>query len=281
MCSSLNLENTRTSQPLRSLNTRTHFIAAGKPTSTGAVDLRQPNRLLRFLSRGLRPGYTATCLEILPRLSATAAVAAVLIPGWSRPAEAGVAVRIGQNFTGSTDSYAWAPCPSGAVSADYFVEFNIDTFAVYSRATGSSVRSNVAWRDFWSQAGITLPSTYGNNTPRVVFDPTVQRWFVAEDTGDNNYPTNTSHFLLAISATADPTGAWNGVSIPDDPGGNNYSGWVNIGLDAQGVYLSSVVASSCRRMHLIVASQDRFAVHSSHHYQPHLVRCPGCDHLWL
>jgi hypothetical protein len=154
--------------------------------------------------------------------------------------QAGVAVRIGQNFTGSTDSLAWAPSPSGAANTDYFVEFNVDTFAVYRKADGTVVQS-LPWDSFWSQAGVTIPSTYGRNMARVVYDPTVQRWFVAEDVGDQNNPTTTYHFLLAVSATADPTGVWNGVSIAGDPGGNTGASWVTMGLDAQGVYLSARV----------------------------------------
>ena len=177
---------------------------------------------------------TSDKLKLIGRI----ALAALVVQ--APPLHAGVAVQIGQNFTGSTDSLAWAPSPSGAASPDYFVEFNVDTIAVYRKADATMVQS-LAWDSFWSQAGVTVPSTYGRDMARVAYDPTVQRWFVAADTLDNNNPTTSFHFLLAISATSDPTGAWNGVSIAADPGGSNVANWVAIGLDAQGVYLSARV----------------------------------------
>ena len=177
----------------------------------------------------------------LSKIVGSAVLAVLVIHSSPLTVDAGVTVSIGQNFTGSTDSLAAAPCPAGAVNEDYFVEFNIDTFAVYNKADGS-VAETLSWSDFWSQAGLTLPSGYGRNTPRVVYDPTVQRWFVAEAGGATG-PTDTPDAaLLAISATADPTGAWNGVSVATTPGGNDYSGWMNMGLDAGGVYLGSVAA---------------------------------------
>ncbi|HXP60880.1 MAG TPA: hypothetical protein VN829_10340 [Dongiaceae bacterium] len=167
----------------------------------------------------------------------------VLLTVWScvAAAQGQIAVQIGQNFTGSTDSFAWAPCPAGAVNEDYFVEFNMDTFAVYNKADGS-VAETLSWSDFWTQAGLTLPSGYGRNTPRVVYDPTVQRWFVAEAGGATGATDKPDAALLAISATADPTGAWNGVSVATTPAGNDFSGAMNMGLDAGGVYLGSVAA---------------------------------------
>jgi hypothetical protein len=87
-----------------------------------------------------------------------------------------------------------------------------------------------------------FPGAYGRSTPRVVFDPTVQRWFVAEDAGPTSGPED--YALLAVSASPDPTGAWNGVSIPRNLSGNNFSGWMNMGVDAQGVYLALVAADN-------------------------------------
>ena len=121
------------------------------------------------------------------------------------------------------------------------VEYNRDRFAVYSKADGSVIQSmdGVA---FWTRAGVTL---YANNTCgtgcRVVYDPTVQRWFVAGALGECGLLPATERLRLAVSASADPTGAWNGVTLPENPGDVSNLITVFVGLDAQGVYLSSEV----------------------------------------
>jgi hypothetical protein len=169
----------------------------------------------------------------------SAALAVLVVQTWATTAHAGVAVSIGQNFTGSTDSNNFYPEPTGCVSADYFVEFNVDTFAVYSKAYGSLVQS-MSYADFWAQAGIAF-AIPGIRNPRVVYDPTVQRWFVAEG---NALPANQPrayHFLLAVSATADPTSSWNGIYVSDGDLGTNRSPFLSMGLDASNVYVSQSV----------------------------------------
>ena len=99
----------------------------------------------------------------------------------------------------------------------------------------------MTWTQFWSQASVSIPGGYFHNTPRVVYDGTVQRWFAAESMNDPNNPKAEYHFLLAVSVGADPTGAWNGFAILGNPGGNNDAYWAALGLDAQGVYLSALV----------------------------------------
>lgn len=185
-------------------------------------------------------GGLVTVKTKIAKLVPSTTLAVLLMHPPASTVHAGMAVRVGQNFTGSTDSLAWAPSPSGAAKPDYFVEFNVDIFAVYRRADGT-VAQSLPWDSFWSQAGVTIPSTYGRNMARVVYDPTVQRWLVAADTLDANNPATTFHFLLAVSATADPTGVWNGLSIAADPAGGDVANWVSLGLDAQGVYLSARV----------------------------------------
>ena len=151
---------------------------------------------------------------------------------------AGVAVSIGQNFTGSSVLNE-AANPSGAASEDYFVELNQIWFAVYSKADGSQVQL-LDGRDFWTQAGFALPNPLYGAGPRLVYDPTVQRWFAAESLWRNADRT-TARLYLAVSATADPTGPWNGVSFPESPGANNGFNVTYLGLDAQGVYVSAAV----------------------------------------
>lgn len=150
-------------------------------------------------------------------------------------------VIIGQNFTGSTfgtDSSANPPDTDGAIGPNHFVELINGTFSVYNKSTGARVQtmSDVM---FWSRAGYTVPRNWDITDPRIVYDPTVQRWFAAQIDFDPSGFVNTNDFLLAVSATADPTGSWKAVTIPADPGGNDSADFPTLGLDSQGVYLSA------------------------------------------
>jgi len=93
-------------------------------------------------------------------------------------------------------------------------------------------------RTFWSNAGIILPGNWYATDPRIYYDPTVQRWFASSGDFDGTGIISTNHFLLAISASADPTGSWKGVSFLADPGGTNFADFPTLGLDANGVYLA-------------------------------------------
>jgi hypothetical protein len=173
------------------------------------------------------------------KLVGSVALAALVIHSVVPSAKAGVAVSIGQNFTGSIDTNNFYPQPAGGVSEDYFVEFNIDTFAVYDKADGSLVQS-MTDADFWAQAGIPFP-LIGARNARVVYDPTVQRWFAVESTAQPAGQPHVYHFLLGVSATADPTGSWNGLYVTNGIRGTNFAAFQSMGLDAQGIYVSQVV----------------------------------------
>jgi hypothetical protein len=165
----------------------------------------------------------------------------------SPPAGAGVAVSIGQNFTGTTSHPAnWGdPYPGGAVGSDDFVELNSDSFAVYSKADGSVLQS-MGSQQFWTSAGVTLSlsNNAGTFNPSIVYDPTVQRWFAAAVGGDASNSVLMARLRLAISAGTDPTGSWYGVTFPDHPGGINHLSAVNLGVDRENLYFSCEVWST-------------------------------------
>src|SRR5207237_6161048 len=86
---------------------------------------------------------------------------------------------------------------------------------------------------FWSAAGVT--PTGGLSDPRIIYDHASGRWFAAEiDLGNPTGQTN--NFLLAVSATSDPTGTWRGVKVDPNP---NFADFDTLGLDATGVYMAS------------------------------------------
>jgi hypothetical protein len=154
---------------------------------------------------------------------------------------------IGQNFTGSSYGVNSAALPSdanGAVGTRYFVEFINGTFAVYNKTNGAAVK-RIADTKFWSNAGVVLATSDGITDPRVIYDPISQRWFAsmvdfdASVAGGGGDPTLESNdFLLAVSLTSDPTGAWKGFLIQADPDNGYFADFPTLGVDASGVYLS-------------------------------------------
>ena len=156
-----------------------------------------------------------------------------------------VAVKIGQNFTGSTygvNSAALPPDPNGAIGPKHFVEFINGTFAVYNRTNGHSVQRKTDIK-FWSDAGLIISPDSGVSDPRVIYDPISQRWFASQvdydaaaPSGDPTFEAN--DFLLAVSAGSDPTGTWHGFMFQADPDLGNYADFPTLGVDSNGVYLA-------------------------------------------
>ncbi|HLH54763.1 MAG TPA: hypothetical protein VKY92_14215 [Verrucomicrobiae bacterium] len=154
-------------------------------------------------------------------------------------ASAQVTVAIGQNFTASTlnvDSSAVPPDPNGFAGPLHYVELINGRFSVYDKSTGSKVKT-MTDLTFWNQAGLSFPSGWDVTDPRIFFDPASQRWFASQVDFDPSGTVNTNRFLLAVSATADPTGTWKALGILSDPGGNNFADFPTLGMDAQAIYL--------------------------------------------
>ena len=204
---------------------RVAIVAAERPSEVRGKALR---RGAAFFPPPIRPGI---CFG----------VALCCLLGW--PLRAAPLVGIGQNFIGSTyglNDTAIPPDSNGAVGPNHFVELINGRFAVYGKTNGGLLKS-MTDLSFWNQAGITFRAGWDITDPRIVYDPTVQRWFAAQVDFDPSSVINTNRFLLGVSANTDPTGAWKAVAIPSDPGGNNFGDFPTFGLDAQGVYLSAVM----------------------------------------
>ena len=156
------------------------------------------------------------------------------------PALGALAVQIGLNVRGSTyglNTSDRPPDSDGAVGPVHFVELINGRFAVYRKSTGAVAQSKTD-TSFWQSSGLTIPSGQAVSDPRVVFDPSSQRWFASAILYDPRTTANDS-FVLAISSSSDPTGAWHGVSLVADPVNGNFADFPTIGIDANGVYLSA------------------------------------------
>jgi hypothetical protein len=154
-------------------------------------------------------------------------------------------VTIGQNFTGSTfgtDSAAIPADGNGVVGPQHFVEFINGTFAAYDK-TDPSIVTRTSDLIFWNDAGVTLSSSQGVADPRIIYDPTVQRWFASMvdfDAAAASDPTlEANDFVLAVSDSADPNGTWHGFRFRADPITGRFADFPTLGVDSNGVYLSA------------------------------------------
>jgi hypothetical protein len=165
----------------------------------------------------------------------------------SAPAQ--VIVQIGQNFTGSDNSqtYLTPADGNGAVGPRHFVEFINGAFAVYNKTNGARVL-RITDTKFWSNGGpggngdgLTFAPSDAVSDPRVIYDPASQRWFASQVDFDGSVadPTlESDYYLLAVSDTADPTGAWQVFAFLADPESGNFADFPTLGVDANAVYLA-------------------------------------------
>jgi hypothetical protein len=165
-------------------------------------------------------------------------------------APAQVAVQIGQNFPGSDNSqtYITPADGNGAVGPDYFVEFINGSFAVYDKSDGSSV-VKISDTKFWTNkgpggdgvGGINFAPSDGVSDPRVIYDPVSQRWFASQvdyDAVASDATLESDYYLLAVSDTPDPIGAWHVFSFLAAPGKTRFADFPTLGVDANSVYLA-------------------------------------------
>lgn len=174
---------------------------------------------------------------------------------------------IGTNFTGVTQSIPSSI--SGAVGTNQIVEFTNGAFTVYDKTTGTPLQQ-LSDMQFWTGiAGIEANNL--SYKPRVVYDVATGRWFAAEIESFSTYDwesdvtTVTNNFLLAVSNSSNPTAGWTGfkINMPatvsntstsspitanwgdweiidyDRPEPDRLATYPTLGLDADGVYLSS------------------------------------------
>lgn len=168
---------------------------------------------------------------------------AVLFLGFLGIAElpAAVDIQLGLNFTGSTSGVDVSANPAdanGTIGPAHYVEFINGRFAVYNKNTGARVLEKTD-EAFWNAAGVTLPAGFSVSDPRLIFDPTVGRWFAAQidyNTGSDNVA---NRFLLAVSTTADPTAAWRAVAFV--PSTNSFTDFPTLGINADAVLISGLL----------------------------------------
>jgi hypothetical protein len=175
----------------------------------------------------------------------------------ARVAQGQVNVKIGSNFPGVDNSNLISPFTglpttpadgNGAVGVNYFVEFVNGSFTVYNKSDGSAV-VQITDMDFWSNAGpngggvggINFSSSDAISDPRVIYDPSCQRWFASQvkfNATVADPSTLSDYYLLGVSDTDDPSGAWHVFSFLSVTGAVQFADFPTLGVDASAVYLA-------------------------------------------
>ncbi len=174
-----------------------------------------------------------------------AAVKAVLLVSalgltFASTVSAQIALAIGQNFTASTllvDALDTPPDCNGAPGPLHYVQMINGRFSVYLKANGSLVQTKTA-SSFWTSAGVSFLPGWDITDPRLVYDGASGRWFASSIDFTPTGTSNTNRFLVAVSASGDPTGPWSGVAFPSDRSGIYFADYPTLGVNAQGVFLA-------------------------------------------
>jgi Ca2+-binding RTX toxin-like protein len=152
----------------------------------------------------------------------------------------GPGVSIGLNFTGSeflTDSTSIPPDTMGAVGLNHIVEFINGSYAVYDKVTGTELQRS-SLDQFWDDAGAMRQN--GTFDPRIIYDPTVDRWFAsAIDSGPDPTTRVANNILIGVSNNGDPRQGWQSVQFLGDSAGLRFNDFDTFAVDADGVYIAT------------------------------------------
>lgn len=121
------------------------------------------------------------------------------------------------------------PDSSGAVGLNHYVSIVNSKLSVYDKVTATRL-VDTPLSSFWTATGVL-------GDPRIVFDPHSQRFFILASDG-------ISRLHIAISMTADPTGAWykNSIIVSSDADAGNPPDFPTLGVDENGFYSGALMA---------------------------------------
>lgn len=114
---------------------------------------------------------------------------------------------VGNGFTGPAGTMSVNSAPpdtTGAVGTTQFVQWVNTAFAVFDKATKAPVYGPSDGKALWSGFGGNC-ETRNDGDPVVQFDKLAQRWVVSQFSVPSGGPYSQ---CIAVSATADATGAW-------------------------------------------------------------------------
>lgn len=135
-------------------------------------------------------------------------------------------VRIGRHFAGNPE---FDFDSDAAVGTRYFAELSNRSFRVYDKYTGVLLYEDLNL--FGDKMGL-----WKGFDQRLRFDHLSKRWIAM---GDSQYHTPTSGFVIAVSATDDPTGDWQGDYAQADLDEVLWADYPMLGFDDAGVYVTA------------------------------------------
>lgn len=130
-----------------------------------------------------------------------------------------------------------------AVSTSHIVEIMNGRFVVWDK--DGNLLSAKTQNKFWEDAGATITGPWSFD-PRIRYDETNERFFVVAADGVRQ-PNN--NFLVAISSSADPLGAWEGYTIPSGSD-DHWMDYPTMGHDADGVYIMAQMIPTVTGAHV-------------------------------
>lgn len=120
-----------------------------------------------------------------------------------------------QNWAGQSPSVGFRPFdPSAAAGPNHIIQaINGDTYRIWNKTGTVMASGNIS---------ALFPSGNGDGDPIVLYDKAADRWFMSQFAGSSG-----NGIYIAISATADPLGAWYTYefSSPDFPDYLKFSAW--------------------------------------------------------
>jgi len=125
----------------------------------------------------------------------------------------------------------------GSVGPAHIVVLINDRFVVFDK-NGNQLFVQSLDNFFVITGGLPLTAGFVTFDPRIIFDPSSGRWFaVALEANPAGAVGN--NILIAVSNTNDPTAGWTAFRIVGDLQGDRFVDFVTLGLDADGVYMST------------------------------------------
>jgi hypothetical protein len=135
---------------------------------------------------------------------------------------------VGVGVNGTYSDCCAPPDTNGAAGATQFVQWvNVD-FAIFDKSTGNLLKGPTAGNTLWSGFGGPC-ETRNDGDPIAQYDKAAGRWVLAQPVFASPYM-----FCIAVSTTADATGAYNryAFSMP------NFPDYPKLGVWSDGYYAS-------------------------------------------
>src|SRR5262245_42322742 len=171
------------------------------------------------------------------RISARLAVAVVAFASGSAAQRCLAQAFVGQNFAGGAGATIalQPPDTNGAAGVNHYVQFINGRFIIANKGTGATI-SSVSSSTFWTNAGLPFCILDSRSAPRLHYDPLSGRWFACQIDVVNGNPGVSNNFLLGVSNSSDPTAGFKAFKFSI---GSNFGDFPTMGVNAEGVYLST------------------------------------------